>query len=82
MESLQPLEAKTASAAEPDPALVDAIARKLEDKNDAGPSQSPMIEGRSSPDSQNAIPILEQRYARGEVDREEFIRRHVDPKGG
>ena len=42
-----------------------------------GPPQGPPPMGRS-----RALDVLEERYARGEIDRDEFLRRKQDIVGG
>jgi putative membrane protein len=49
------------------------------DHNQAGQPQGPPPAG---PAPKNALQVLEERYARGEIDREEFVQRKQDLLGG
>jgi len=41
--------------------------------------QTPFLDGDAGgPDNRTPLQILEQRYARGEIDREEFLQRKAD----
>ena len=44
-----------------------------------GPNQGPTAPG---PNEKSALQMLEERYARGEIDREEFLQRRQDILGG
>jgi putative membrane protein len=44
-----------------------------------GPNQGPPAPG---PSEKSALQVLEERYARGEIDREEFLQRKQDILGG
>ena len=40
------------------------------------------MQDRSEPRKRNAIEILEARYASGEIDRDEYVKRRADLTGG
>ena len=59
------------------------LVRGLSGRNDhsqAGQAQGPPSSGGPAPKS--ALHVLEERYARGEIDREEFVQRKQDLLGG